>query len=114
MNNVPVNIFRSLILMTFLLLCNLANAEHFSVGKTGNKHYKNLINRTDSIKVFYTMNNKDFSCKVEVVLNNMKWVSTERKISEELLFNDPLANCLSRDKAKQILVRTFLEFGQGL
>jgi len=114
MNNLPINTFKTIHLISILLFCNLTNAAHFTVDSTDNAPYKNLINRTDSLKVFYTINGGSFSCKVEAALDNMMWVSPEKKISKELFYSDPLSNCLSREKAQQILSQTFLEFGQGL
>jgi hypothetical protein len=114
MFNLPIKTFKIKTLTIIFIFCNLASAEHFTVDMADNHRYKSLINRTDSIKVFYSTNNKNFSCKVEVTLDNMKWVSSEKKISKELLYNDPLSNCLSQERAKQILSQTFLEFGQGL
>jgi hypothetical protein len=114
MKNVSVKIFKTIYLVSVFLFCNLAGAEHFTVERADNYPYENLINRTDSLKVFYIMNGGSFSCKVEAVLDNMMWVSPEKIISKEFFYNDPLSNCLSREKAKQILSQTFLEFGQGL
>ncbi|AAZ27769.1 hypothetical protein [Colwellia psychrerythraea] len=114
MNDSLVKSFKTMYLTSVFLFCNLAGAEHFTVDRAENYPYKNLINRTDSLKVFYIMNGESFSCKVEAVLDNMMWVSPEKKISKELFYNDPLSNCLSREKAKQILSQTVLEFGQGL
>ncbi|WOH37264.1 hypothetical protein RI844_18175 [Thalassotalea fonticola] len=114
MTNATINIFKNIALISIFLFLNLANAEHITVDTANKYPYNDLINRTDDVKVFYTNNDEKFSCKVEIVLDKMKWVSTEKKISKEFFYNDPLSNCLSRDKAKQILFQTFLEFGQGL
>ena len=114
MKSASLNIFKTMYLISIFLFCNLASAEYFTVDRADNYPYKNLINRTDTLKVFYIMNGRRFSCKVEAVLDNMKWVSPEKNISKELFYNDPLSNCLSREKAKKILSQAFLEFGQGL
>jgi hypothetical protein len=114
MKNISLKVFKNMCLINIFLFCNLANAEHLTADRADNYPYKNLINRTDSVKVFYIMNSGSFSCKVEVVLDNMMWISPGKRISKELFYNDPLSNCLSREKAKHILSQTFLEFGQGL
>jgi hypothetical protein len=114
MKGISLKIFKTMYLISVFLFCNLANAKHLTVERADSYPYKNLINRTDSIKVFYIMNGGSVSCKVEAVSDNMMWVSPEKTISKELFYNDPLSNCLSQDKARQILSQTFLEFGQGL
>jgi len=114
MNHISINLFKNILLCSALLFCNIANAENITVATAKNHPYKDLINRTDKVKIFYIMNNKNVTCKVEVVLGKIKWVSTNKKVSNELFNNDPLSSCLSREKAKEILFRTFLEFGRGL
>jgi len=114
MNCIYKKEFRIMVLTVSLFFCNLAGAEHFTVDSADQHDYKKLINRTDSIKIFYTVDGGDFSCNVEVALDQMKWTSRVKQISEELLYSDPLLNCLSSERAKQILSQTFLEFGQGL
>ncbi|WNC71736.1 hypothetical protein RGQ13_16690 [Thalassotalea psychrophila] len=114
MKNILTKSFKNIALISIYLFCNLAIAEQITIDAANNYPYKDLINRTSDVKIIYITNNESFSCKVEVVLDKMKWVSTEKKISKEFFNNDPLSNCLSSEKAKQILFQTFLEFGQGL
>lgn len=114
MKNTLIKSFKNIALMGIFLFSNLASAEHITIDTANNYPYKDLINRTSDIKIIYSTNSESFSCKVEVVLDKMKWVSTEKNISKEIFYNDPLSNCLSSEKAKQILFQTFLEFGQGL
>lgn len=97
-----------------LLFCNLAIAEQLTVNVANNYPYKNLINRTDDVKIIYITNNKSFVCRVEVILGNMKWASVEKKISKEFFNNDPLSYCLSRELAEKILLQSSLQFGRGL
>jgi len=96
------------------LFCNLTVAEQVTVSVANKYPYKNLMGRTDDVKVFYTTNDKVFTCRVVVRLDNMKWTSVEKQISKQLFNNDPLSNCLSKDSAKRILTQTFIQFGQGL
>jgi hypothetical protein len=51
---------------------------------------------------------------VVLVLGGMKWVSVEKKINKELINNELLSNCLSKETAEQILLQTYLQFGRGL
>ena len=101
-------------LLSAILFCNLSNAESITIFSASNYPYKNLINRTYDVKIFYIKNDESLSCRVEVVLGGMKWVSVEKKINKEFLNSDLLPNCLSRETAEQILLQTFLQFGRGL
>ncbi len=100
--------------ITTLFLSSIANAQHFTVSNAADYPYKNLVNRTDQVKVFYTTNKQNISCRVEVELDKMTWSSAEKTILSEPSTNELLVNCLSRETAKQILTQTFLQFGQGL
>jgi len=97
-----------------LIFCQLANAEHIIVDMANNYPYKNLISRTDAVKVFYITNDGNRHCRVEVVLDKMKWTSADKEISKEAFNHEVLSNCLSREAAEQILFQTFLQFGRGL
>lgn len=99
---------------SLLLFCNLTVAEQLTVSIAKKHPYKNLMGRTDYVKVFYTTNDKVFTCRVVVGLDNMKWTSVEKHITKQLFINNPLSNCLSKDSAKHILTQTFIQFGQGL
>jgi len=104
----------SLVCTGVLSFCNLAFSEHFTVSSANDYPYRNLIDRTDDVKVFYTETSKGFNCRVEVKLDNMKWVSVEKKMNKELFSDSPLSNCLSREVAEQMLLQSFLQFGRGL
>ena len=55
-----------------LLFCDLAFSEHVTINVASDYPYRNLINRTDDVKVLYIENNDKFSCRVEVLLDNRK------------------------------------------
>jgi len=97
-----------------LLFCNSTFAEQLTVDTALNYPYKNLINRTDDVKIFYTTNNDNLTCRVEIKLDKMKWASVEKKINKTFFYHDPLTNCLSKESAEQILLQSFLQFGRGL
>lgn len=99
---------------SFLLVSNLAGAENITVHTASSYPYENLINRSHNVKVFYTTNDENISCRVEVVLDSMTWTSAEKEINKEFFNHDLLSNCLSKEAAEQILFQTFLQFGQGL
>ncbi len=104
----------SILFISSSLFFNLANAESVTVDTATNYPYKNLIDRTGDVKVFYIRKNNNISCRVEVVLDKVKWISAEKKIDKELFTSELLSHCLSRKTAEQILLQTFLQFGRGL
>lgn len=111
-----VKLINILVFLNIMLFCNLSNAESITVSSSSNHLYKNIIDRTHAVKVFYIENDESLSCRVEVVLvlGGMKWVSVEKKINKELINNELLSNCLSKETAEQILLQTYLQFGRGL
>lgn len=114
MNIILINMLKRLLFISVLLFCNLARAEYITISTADIYPYKNLIERTDTVKVFYIKNDGNLSCRVEVLLGNMKWASAKKKISKEFFNHAPLSNCLSRETAEKILLQTFLQFGKGL
>lgn len=96
------------------VFCNLVSAEKIQVDSANNYPYKDLINRANVVNVFYIKNNDVISFRVEVVLEKTKFTTEEIKINKALYMNDVLSNCLSKETAKQMLLQSFLQFGQGL
>ncbi len=114
MKGLLIKSLKNITYASILLFCNLAMAGQLTVDVANNYPYKNLIERTDDVKVIYITNDESLICRVEVILDNMKWSSVEKKVSKEFFNNDPLSNCLSRESAEKILFQSFLQFGQGL
>ncbi|MEW6998912.1 hypothetical protein AADZ86_14605 [Colwelliaceae bacterium BS250] len=114
MNEILTKLLNGMVFVSLLAFCNIAAAESITVHTANNYPYDNLINRTHQVKVFYTNSDKKMSCRVEVVLDEMKWTSAEMKINQKFSNNDLLSNCLSREAAEQILFQTFVQFGRGL
>lgn len=109
-----LKLLKNILITSVLLNSNLAKAADFTVNSANNYPYKNLVERTDAVKVFYTNNGGEQRCRVEVILKSMKWVSAEKKIDEGVFNKNKLSNCLPIKKAEQILLQTFLQFGRGL
>lgn len=104
----------SIVCTWVLFFCDIAIAEQMKVQFASHYPYKNLIERTDDINVFYTIENDNLTCKVEVKLDNMKWESVNKEISKTIFNHDPFTHCLSRESAEQILFQSLLQFGRGL
>ncbi|PKG82055.1 hypothetical protein CXF85_14155 [Colwellia sp. 75C3] len=114
MNKTSLQRLINISFISLVIFSNLVSAGQITVYAATNYPYKNLINRTDVVKVFYTTTEGIHKCRVEIVLNSMKWTSMEKELHNNVLNDDILPNCLSRDKAEKILFQTFLQFGQGL
>lgn len=102
------------IIISFLLISNIAKAEHVMIFSASDYPYKNLIKRTDEVKIFYINNDEGLSCRAEIKRNNQKWTTALQHPNKEAFDHDPLAHCLSSDTAEQILTQTFIQFGRGL
>jgi|GEM_PF-4011677 len=114
MKNTLNELVKKMIFVIAVLFCNLASAENITIRSADTYPYNNLLERTDDIKVIYVTDDKNLTCRVEVVLDKMKWTSAANIISKKNDNDNLLANCLPEEKAEQILLQTFLQFGQGL
>jgi hypothetical protein len=114
MNVKSMQLLKYIVITSILIVCNLACAEGLTVAEAKSYPYRNLIDRTDSVKIFYTTNDGEQSCRVEVALDKMKWISVKAVVKQDVFSEDKLSNCLSRGAAEQILFQTFLQFGRGL
>jgi len=114
MKNISIKLIKNIVFISVVIFCQLAKAEHVTVATAHNYPYKNLIDRTDVIKVFYIKDDEKKKCKVEVVLDQMKWTSAAKDVHQDAVSHDILASCLSKEAAEQILVQSYLQFGRGL
>ena len=75
---------------------------------TQKKHpYDLLLARTDTVKIIYTEDKEQVNCKVEVNWKNEQITSEQVSVNKVAFNKEPLASCLSREKAKNILAKTF-------
>ena len=71
--------------------------------------YESLVKRSESIKIFYTKNKESTRCRVEVDVKGKIWRSSQQSISNKAFNATPLAACLARSDAKQLLAKTFTD-----
>jgi len=114
MTTTSIQLIKYTAILSSLIFVQLAAAEKTTINTAKTYPYKNLINRSDAVNVFYITKNESSRCRVEVVLKEMKWTSVEKQVSKEKFNDNILSNCLSKDTAEEILHQTFLQFGQGL
>jgi len=114
MKKISTKSLKYVAIISSLIFVQLAVAEKTTINTANTYPYKNLINRSDTVNIFYIKKNESSRCRVEVVLKNMKWTSVEKEVSKETFNDNILSNCLSKETAEEILHQTFLQFGQGL
>ncbi len=114
MKYTSTQLIKNISFIILFIYCNLAFADQITIDTANNYPYKNLINRTNIVKVFYIENDGGYKCRVEVLLNNIKWTTVEKEVHKDIFNNDILSHCLPREKAEKILFQTFVQFGQGL
>lgn len=71
--------------------------------------YKNLINRSDKVKIIYSEKDASVDCRVEVELQGTTWKSNSLQVKKQDFETAPLSSCLGREKAKQMLASTYAE-----
>ncbi|MCJ8318043.1 MAG: hypothetical protein MJK12_00310 [Colwellia sp.] len=94
----------------FILTLLLSNSIQASQDKlyTAKKYpYNLLLSRTDTVKIIYSENKEKVDCKVEINWENEMITSKQTRVSKRDFINEPLASCLPRENAKNILAKTF-------
>tara|TARA_B100000315_G_C14585365_1_gene592715 strand:+ start:3859 stop:4164 length:306 start_codon:yes stop_codon:yes gene_type:complete len=65
--------------------------------------YKNLIKKVERVEIRYVENSHTVTCKVNVQTLHNQYMGKEQTVSAKLFAKRPMAACLTREKAKQIL-----------
>lgn len=70
--------------------------------------YKLLIDRAESINIVYSEDNSgNIQCSVKAVVAGQE-LQTSKRMTDKIKFKQkPLASCLTRHKAKELLAKTF-------
>ena len=98
--------------MKYLLILLLIFATSFSYAKQTvttqlntdeGKPYKNLIKKVGRVEIRYVENSHSVTCKVNVQTLHNQYMGKEQTVSAKLFAKRPMAACLTREKAKQIL-----------
>lgn len=97
------------LLMGAYTAISYANTVHEKLYSEKGYPYKELIQRSDSVKIFYTEKDALVNCKVEVNNQQDVWTSTAVSITKDSFTEAPLASCLKRNKAKEILASTYIK-----
>ena len=94
----------------FSLLVSAVEANTDKVYSNQGYPYKLLINRADEVKIFYRENATGIYCHVEVSRDKEKMLSTEVQVSAQQFSQKPLASCLPREQAKNLLAYSFSQY----
>jgi len=97
----------SIALLAYTTLTSTVQAAEGKLTSAMGYPYKLLINRANSIKIIYSENSNNIDCKVVFNWNDQKLVSQSMLVSRENFKDEPLASCLTREKAKSMLKVTF-------
>ncbi len=65
--------------------------------------YKSLIKKVERVEIRYVENSHSVTCKVNVQTLHNQYMGKEQTVSAKLFAKRPMAACLTREKAKQIL-----------
>ena len=65
--------------------------------------YKNLIKKVERVEIRYVENSHSVICKVNVQTLHNQYMGKEQTVAAKLFAKRPMAACLTREKAKQIL-----------
>lgn len=102
-----IKFFSAVILVSLAVIVSSANAETNMLFTEQGYPYKDLVNRSNEVKIIYSEKNNDVSCRVQVALNGTTWKTRNLQVEKREFDSAPLASCLERSKAKQILASTY-------
>ena len=69
--------------------------------------YKQLVQRSDTVKLIYSQDGHNVTCKVAIEHKGQASTTPKQTISAAKFADKPLASCLKRDAAKSLLAMTF-------
>ena len=101
------NLIKTPLLLSLIAFSAFTNAAIESKYSTKGYPYKDLIERTQEVKIIYSENTQSITCRVEVTDENSQWLSDSKTISHQTFAEAPLASCLSREDAKNQLAKTY-------
>jgi len=107
MKNTTLLISITLTLILLLTLNSSVQANQDKLYSAKLHPYNLLLSRTETVKIIYSENKEEIHCKVEVNWKNEQVTSEQVSVNKVAFNKEPLASCLSREKAKNILARTF-------
>lgn len=87
--------------------CAVSNANTTTLFSEKGYPYKDLIQRTESVKIIYTEDNQEVTCKVAVTSHDHNWQSNTKTVNHKAFEQAPLASCLTREEAKNLLAQTY-------
>ncbi|MEW6991242.1 hypothetical protein AADZ91_11175 [Colwelliaceae bacterium 6441] len=97
----------TLLLTSTLLMSNAIQASQEKLYTAKKYPYNLLISRTQSVKIIYTDEQENINCKVAVNWQNKTLTSVNKRVKKQDFIKEPLASCLARNNAKDILSKTF-------
>ncbi|MGS2721595.1 hypothetical protein [Paraglaciecola aestuariivivens] len=94
-------------LITTLSTISVAQAKLNKIYSNQNYPYKQLIHRSESVKLIYSENQASITCKVAVQHKENLHQTAPLEVSKQKFSAAPLASCLPRQQAKALLASTF-------
>lgn len=98
----------ALLLMTLFLLSSFSlKAEQVKIYSAEGYPYKLLINRTNTVKIYYHEDGEAVNCRTEIQWGKAQVKTSAMQVSSKKFASKPLLSCLPREQAKAVLASTF-------
>ncbi|CAH9050374.1 hypothetical protein PSECIP111951_00179 [Pseudoalteromonas holothuriae] len=97
---------KTLITLLLIIFTTATYAKHQHVEHINTNEgypYKNVIRKAERVELRYSEVENNIECKVIVLNNTHKHSSTLQTVSRKKFNKSPMAACLTRNTAKQIL-----------
>ncbi|BBN83482.1 hypothetical protein PA25_34670 [Pseudoalteromonas sp. A25] len=92
-----------LVLFTTASYANTQATEQ--INTTEGYPYKNVIHKAQRVELHYSELDNGIECHVNVISDTLKHSSAPQKVSHKKFKHSPMAACLTRATAKQILAK---------
>ncbi len=96
------------VISSLFLVMTIQASEEIQMYSEAGYPYKNLIHKSQSVKIFFTEKEQNISCRVNVSLPSQSTTSNTIEVSKKQFEATPLASCLPRDQAKKLLAFAYL------
>jgi hypothetical protein len=110
-NSRRLNKFKTLTLASVITLAStysLAELNQVKKVYTQNGYpYEALVDRSQEVKIFYTEQENNVRCRVEVIQDGQVWKGEAQIASAKKFSEKPLRACINRNDAKKLLAKTF-------
>ena len=101
------NLLKYSTIASLLIVSAISNAEQNNLYTEKGYPYKDLVLRSQEVKLIYSQNDQNITCKVSVDTGKGATILQSHIVEPDKFQQAPLASCLLREDAIELLAETF-------